>query len=71
MTKSLFFLHAFSYKEKTTLQIGGLVQCGQIPLEVSSHHTSHAKVYFNGFVTNVLRNNMGMVIFDLQGYGGC
>jgi hypothetical protein len=28
-------------------------------------NTSHTKVYFNEFVANVLRYNMGMVIFDL------
>ena len=28
------------------------------------------KVYFNEFVANVLRDNMGMVIFDLWGCGG-
>ena len=28
-------------------------------------------VYFNEFFANVLRDNMGMIIFDLQGCGGC
>ena len=28
-------------------------------------HTSHTKVYFNEFVANALRDNMGMIIFDL------
>ena len=28
------------------------------------------KVYFNEFVANVLRDNIGIVIFDLQGHGG-
>jgi hypothetical protein len=52
MTKSLFFLHAFSYKEKTILQIGGLVQCSQIPLEVSfelSPHPHNFSRYFRIF----------------------
>jgi hypothetical protein len=35
-----------------------------------SNQTSHTKVYFNEFVANVLRDNMGMVIFDLKGCGG-
>ena len=34
------------------------------------NHTSDTKVYFNEFVANVLRDNMGMIIFDLQGFGG-
>ena len=29
------------------------------------------KVYFNEFVQNSLGGNMGMIIFDLRGYGGC
>ena len=33
-------------------------------------HTSHIKVYFNEFVANALRDNMGMIIFDLWGCGG-
>ena len=31
------------------------------------NHTSHPKVYFNEFVANVLRDNIGIVIFDLWG----
>ena len=34
------------------------------------NHTSHTKVYFNEFVPNVLRDNMGMIIFDLQVFEG-
>ena len=34
------------------------------------NHTSHTKVYFNEFVTNVLRDNIGLAIFDLRGHGG-
>ena len=30
----------------------------------------HTKVYFNEFVANVLRDNIGRVAFDLQSYGG-
>ena len=30
-----------------------------------SNHTSHTKLYFNEFVANVLRDNIGIVIFDL------
>ena len=29
------------------------------------------QVYFNEFVANVLRDNVGMIIFDLRGCGGC
>ena len=32
---------------------------------------SHTKVYFNEFVANVLRDDIGMGIFDLRGNGGC
>ena len=28
------------------------------------------KSYFNEFVANALRDNMGMIIFDLRGCGG-
>ena len=35
------------------------------------NHTSHTKVYFNEFVANVQRDNIGIVIFDLRGHGGC
>ena len=34
-----------------------------------SNHTSHTKLYFNEFVANVLRDNIGILIFDL--HGGC
>ena len=36
-----------------------------------SNHTSHTKVYFNEFFANVLRDDIGIVIFDLRGHGGC
>ena len=32
---------------------------------------THMIVYFNESVANVLRDNMGMIIFDLGGCGGC
>ena len=32
-----------------------------------SNHASHTKLYFNEFVANVLRDNIGGVIFDLRG----
>ena len=36
------------------------------------NHTSHTKLNFNGFVANVqLRDNIGIIIFDLWGHGGC
>ena len=35
------------------------------------NHTSHTKVYYNEFVANVLRDDVGIVIFDLRGHGGC
>ena len=35
------------------------------------NHTSYTKVYFNEFVANVLGDNIGTVIFDLWGHGGC
>ena len=35
------------------------------------NHTSHTKFYFNEFVANALCDNIGMMIFDLQGYRGC
>ena len=34
------------------------------------NHTSHTKVYFNEFVANVLRDDIGIVVFDLRGHGG-
>ena len=36
-----------------------------------SNLKSHTKVYFNEIVANALRDNIGMIIFDLRGYGGC
>ena len=35
------------------------------------NHISYRKVYINEFVQNSLHCNMGMIIFDLGGYGGC
>ena len=35
------------------------------------NHTSYRKFDFNEFVRNPLCCNMVMIIFDLQGYGGC
>ena len=35
------------------------------------NHTSYTKVYFNEFVANVLRDDIGIVIFGLRGHGGC
>ena len=35
------------------------------------NHTSYTKVYFNEFVANILRNDIGIVIFGLRGHGGC
>ena len=35
------------------------------------NHTSHTNVYFNESVANVLRDNIGIVIFDLRGHRGC
>ena len=29
------------------------------------NHTSHTKVYFNEFVANVLRDDIGIVMYDL------
>ena len=43
-------------------------------LELTSsppNHTSYTKVQFNKFVANVLHDNIGIVIFDLRGHGGC
>ena len=34
------------------------------------NHTSHKKFYFNEFVANVMRDVIGIVIFDLRGHGG-
>ena len=36
-----------------------------------SNYTSHTKVYFNEFVANVVHDDIGIVIFDLRGHGGC
>ena len=36
-----------------------------------SNHTSHTKLYLNQFVASVLRDNIGIVIFDLWGHEGC
>ena len=33
--------------------------------------TSRTKLSFNKFVANVLRDNIGIVIFDFWGHGGC
>jgi hypothetical protein len=35
------------------------------------NHTSHIKVYFNEVFANVLRDDIGIVMFDLRGHGGC
>ena len=35
------------------------------------NHRSQTKVYFNEFVANDLRDNMDMIIYDVQGCGGC
>ena len=35
------------------------------------NHTSYRKFDFNEFVQNSLCCNMGMVVFDLRGYGDC
>ena len=35
------------------------------------NHTSQKKFYFNEFVANVLRDVIGIFIFDLRGHGGC
>ena len=40
-----------------------VVDHGTVDLAVI--HTSNTKVYFNEFVANALRDNMGMIIFDL------
>jgi hypothetical protein len=32
---------------------------------------SHTKVYFNEFVANAFCDNIGIVDFNLRGYGGC
>ena len=38
---------------------------------VVDHQTIHpTQVYFNKFVANVLRDNIGIVIFDLRGHEG-
>ena len=34
-------------------------------------HSYPKKVYFNEFVANALRDNIGIVNFELRGYGGC
>ena len=36
-----------------------------------SNRASHTKLYFNEFVANVLRDNIGIVVFDLRGHEGC
>ena len=36
-----------------------------------SRTLEQTKVHFNEFVANVLCENVGMIIFDLQGCGGC
>ena len=48
-----------------------VVECWNRRFGRQSNHTSHTKVYFNEFVVNVLRDNIGIVIFDLRGHGGC
>ena len=40
-------------------------------VEFWPNHTSHRKVQFNEFVENSLCCDMGTIIFDLHGYGGC
>ena len=34
-------------------------------------YTSNKKFHFNEFVANVLRDVIGIVIFDLRDHGGC
>ena len=36
-----------------------------------SNRASHTKLYFNEFVANVLRDDIGIVILDLRGHAGC
>ena len=45
----------------------GIVRCtlGLGTDDLAVNPTSHTKVYFNEFVANALRDNMGIVIFDL------
>ena len=38
---------------------------------VKPYNTSHTKVYFNESVANAWSENIGMIIFDLGGCGGC
>ena len=40
-------------------------------LGCKSIHHKITKIYFNEFVANVLSDNMGMIIFDILGCGGC
>jgi hypothetical protein len=44
---------------------------GTDDLAVKPDHTSQTRLYFDEFVANALLVNMGMIIFDLQGCGGC
>ena len=64
------FLH-FGFKHLyTTIWIDGC----SLDLEIVSITAKPyilQKICFNEFVANVLHDNMGMIIFDLQGCGGC
>ena len=39
--------------------------------DLGPNHRSHTKVYFNEVVANALGDDIGIVIFDLRGHGGC
>ena len=69
----IFYLHSwllsnlyikFSFSEKAPKMCA-------IILMVLTFTYSYRKFYFYEFVANVLRDNMDMIIFDLQGCGGC
>ena len=47
-----------------------IVQCWNIQFGCETINLAK-KVYFNEFVAKALHDNMGMIIFDLQGCGGC
>ena len=70
ITSTYFF--TFSYPS-TMFDISLIIQvCSKVLYSIwPRNHTSHNFFYFNEFVANVLRDVIGIFVFDLRGHGGC
>ena len=58
-----------NFRVKNSLVLDLFSGSGSFGLECISRGAKY--VYFNEFVANVLRDDIGIVIFDLRGHGGC